>query len=179
MARDVVDASLGKTEAKRRRSGTAELPLVGAAPRDELAQIASSLERPLRDAAGMAGQADATWPARIGRRLADRYGREAPEVMTLARELDLARPLGHGIDHLQAEVAWAARNELALTIDDVLARRMRLAQELPDRGASIAPRVAAILGAELGWDKTRQAAEVESYLETARREYGLPWATTA
>jgi len=120
-----------------------------------------------------------TWPARVARRLADRYGREAPEVMVLARELDLAMPLGEGIDHLQAEVAWAARNELALSIDDVLARRMRLAQELPDRGAAIAPRVAAILGGELGWDAERQAAEVTAYLATARREYGLPWATTA
>ena len=126
------------------------------------------------------GQASATWPARIARRLADRYGREAPEVMALARELDLAMPLGDGIDHLQAEVAWAARHELALSIDDVLARRMRLAQELPDRGASIAPRVAAILGAELGWDEVAHGPPRSScYLETARREYGLPWATTA
>ena len=108
----------------------------------------------------------------------DRYGREAPEVVALAYELDLAVPLGERVDHLQAEVAWAARHELALSIDDVLARRMRLAQELPDRGAAIAPRVAAVLGAELGWDEARQAAEVERYLETARREYGLPWATS-
>jgi glycerol-3-phosphate dehydrogenase len=99
--------------------------------------------------------------------------------MILARELDLARPLGEGVDHLQAEVAWAARNELALSIDDVLARRMRLAQELPDRGASIASGVARVLGAELGWDEARQASEVTSYLEGARREYGLPWATTS
>ncbi len=179
MARDVVDASLGKTEARRRKSGTAELPVVGAAPRSELAQIAASLEQPLRDAAAAHGAAGAAWPARVARRLADRYGREAVDVMALARELDLAMPLGDGIDHLQAEVAWAARHELALSIDDVLARRMRLSQELPDRGASIAPRVAAVLGAELGWDADRQAAEVASYLETARREYGLPWATTA
>ncbi|HUG31154.1 MAG TPA: glycerol-3-phosphate dehydrogenase/oxidase [Candidatus Limnocylindria bacterium] len=178
MARDVVDASLGKTEAKRRKSGTAELPVVGAAPRSELAQIGASLERPLRDAAAMLGETQATWPARIASRLADRFGREAPEVMALARELDLAAPLGEGVDHLQAEVAWAARHELALSIDDVLARRMRLAQELPDRGASIAPRVAAILADELGWDDDRQADEVERYLETAQREYGLPWATS-
>ena len=85
---------------------------------------------------------------------------------------------GERIDHLQGEVAWAARHELALSIDDVLARRMRLAQELPDRGAAIAPRVAAILAAELGWGEARQTAEVDRYLETARREYGLPWATT-
>jgi glycerol-3-phosphate dehydrogenase len=179
MARDVVDASLGRTEARRRKSATGDLPLIGAAQRDELAQIATSLQRPLRDAAGMMGEADATWPVRIARRLADRYGREAADVMAFAREMDLARPLGEGIDHLQAEVAWAARYELALTIDDVLARRMRLAQELPDRGASIAPTVAAILGAGLGWAADREASEVESYLVSARREYGLPWMTTA
>jgi glycerol-3-phosphate dehydrogenase len=178
MAKDVVDASLGRTEARRRRSGTANLALVGAAPRYELDQVAASLEKPLRDAAAARGQTRVTWPARVARRLADRYGREATEVMRLARELDLAIPLGERVDHLQAEVAWAARHELALSLDDVLARRMRLAQELPDRGASIAPRVAAVLGAELGWDEERQATEVQRYLETARREYGLPWATT-
>jgi glycerol-3-phosphate dehydrogenase len=178
MARDVVNVSLGRTEAKRRRSRTADMPLVGAAPRGELDQVAASLERPLRDAAAARGQTRATWPARVARRLVDRYGREAPAVMTLAHELDLALPLGEGVDHLQAEVAWAARHELALSIDDVLARRMRLAQELPDRGASIAPRVAAVLGAELGWDEAQQATEIDRYLESARREYGLPWASS-
>jgi glycerol-3-phosphate dehydrogenase len=177
MARDVVDASLGRTEARRRRSQTGDLSLVGAAPRDELDQIAASLERPLRDAAAMRGETRATWPPRVARRLADRYGREAPDVMTLSRELNLAAPLGERIDHLQGEVAWAARHELALSIDDVLARRMRLAQELPDRGAAIAPLVAAVLGSELGWDKRRQGTEVRRYLEVARREYGLPWAS--
>ena len=178
MARDVVDASLGKTEAKRRRSGTADLPLIGAASLGELAEIAASLERPLRDAAAARGETRATWPGRVARRLADRYGREAPNVLALARERNLAAPLGERVDHLQAEVAWAARHELALSLDDVLARRMRLAQELPDRGASIAPGVAAVMGAELGWDKRRQNTEVKRYLESARREYGVPWATT-
>jgi glycerol-3-phosphate dehydrogenase len=178
MAKDVVNVSLGATEAKRRRSQTADLPLVGAAPLDELDQIAASLERNLRDDAAAHGQSRGGWTARVARRLADRYGREAVDVMGLSRELDLAIPLGERVDHLQGEVAWAARNELALSIDDVLARRMRLAQELPDRGASIAPRVAAILAAELGWDAERQASEVATYLETARREYGLPWATS-
>jgi hypothetical protein len=37
--------------------------------------------------------------------------------------------------------------------------------------------VAVVLGDELGWDAARQAAEVEAYVESARREYGLPWAT--
>jgi hypothetical protein len=51
---------------------------------------------------------------------------------------------------------------------------MRLAQELPDRGASIAPRVAEIMGRELGWDADRQGREVQGYLAGARREFAVP-----
>jgi glycerol-3-phosphate dehydrogenase len=51
---------------------------------------------------------------------------------------------------------------------------MRIVHELPDRAASIAPSVAAILGAELGWDETRQAAEVDHFLGGARREFAVP-----
>ena len=57
------------------------------------------------------------------------------------------RPLVDGFPYLEAEVTWAVERELAQTLDDVLVRRIRLAPELRDRGASIAPRVAAILGA--------------------------------
>jgi glycerol-3-phosphate dehydrogenase len=166
MARDVVDASLGRAESRRRPSQTAELPLVGAAARADLDQLAVDLA--LHD--GLDGL--------VARRLVDRHGTEARELLALGRELDLVRPLGTGIEQLEAEVAWAARRELATTIDDVLARRMRLAQELPDRGETIAPRVAQILGRELSWDATRQASEVDAYLEGARREYGVPWPTT-
>ncbi len=88
-------------------------------------------------------------------------------------DLGLLRPLVPDRVFLEAEVAWAVRHESALSLDDVLARRTRLAQELPDRGAAIAPRVAAIMGAELGWGETRQAREVEAYLATARREFSV------
>ena len=110
----------------------------------------------------------------VAARLVARHGTEAPGVVALGAELGLLRPLVPGRAFLEAEVAWAARHELALSLDDVLARRTRLAQELPDRGASIAPRVAAILGAELGWGEARQALEVQSYLASARREYSVP-----
>ncbi len=88
-------------------------------------------------------------------------------MVALGRELDLLRPLAADIPQLEAEVAWAVRHELALDLDDVLSRRMRLSMARRDRGAAIAPRVAAIVGAELGWDEARQAAEVSTYL--ARR----------
>ncbi|MBI3745661.1 MAG: FAD-dependent oxidoreductase, partial [Chloroflexi bacterium] len=160
MARDTIDAVLGAA-AKDRPSGTAELPVVGAAPAADLALLASNVERET----GLA--------AAVSRRLVDRHGTEAEAVVALGRAQGLLGVLP-GTEHLEAEVGWAATTELAASLDDVLSRRMRLSQELPDRGASIAPRVAEILATELGWDAARQAAEVAAYLATARREFGIP-----
>jgi glycerol-3-phosphate dehydrogenase len=167
MARDVVDAAMGRGFASARPSETADLPLVGAAARPELDDLAVHLALE-PDMDGLTARA-----------LVDRHGTEAPDVLALGRELGLVRRLGDGVDQLEAEVAWAARRELAGSLDDVLARRMRLVQVLPDRGAAIAPRVAELLGAELGWDPARQRREVEIYLDGARREYGVPWPATA
>src|SRR5690349_14637711 len=163
MARDVVDAAVGRGMAAARPSETSDLPLLGAAPRPALDQLATRLALE----PGLDGAA--------ARALVDRHGTEATDVLALGRELDLVRRLGPGVDQLEVEVVWAARRELAVSLDDVLARRARLAQVLPDRGEAIAGRVAELLGAELGWDTARQAAEVDAYLETARREYGVPW----
>ena len=174
MARDVVDAALGRRDAGRRPSRTKELPLVGAAARSEIEQIADSLVQPLRDAAAARGETRAPWPPRVARRLVDRHGRQAVDVMALAHDLDMVAPVGLAVEHLEDEVVWAVRHELALTLDDVLSRRMRLAQELPDRGASIAPRAADILADELGWSAQRREREIAAYLATARREYGVP-----
>ena len=162
MARDTIDAALGPEGTKARPSRTAELPIVGAAPLGDLAVLAARIER------------ETGLLRAFARRLVDRHGTEADAVVGLGRERDLLRPLGFETEHLEAEVAWAASRELASSLDDVLSRRMRLAQELPDRGASIAQRTAEILGAELGWDAARQAVEVSAYLETARVEYGVP-----
>jgi glycerol-3-phosphate dehydrogenase len=165
MARDVVDAVLGRDAARARPSRTVDWHLVGAAEVDAQARIASEL-------------ATIPWVASAGRgvaaQLVSRHGTEAPSVVALGAELDLLRPLVPDRAFLEAEVAWAARHELALSLDDVLARRMRLAPELPDRGAAVAARVAAILGAELGWGEARQALEVQIYLASARREFDVP-----
>ena len=129
--------SSGSEAARTRRSQTADWRLVGAADAGAQARIAAEL---------------ATIPAMrdcgpsVAAQLVARHGTEAPAVVALGAELDLLRPLVAGRAFLEAEVAWAARQELAFSLDDVLARRTRLAQELPDRGAAIAPRVAQILG---------------------------------
>jgi glycerol-3-phosphate dehydrogenase len=164
MARDVIDTVLGPAAAKERPSDTAERRLVGAAEADALARISTELAT--IPAIGEIG-------AEVAARLVGRHGTEAPAVVALGAELDLLRPIVAGRPFLEAEITWAVRHELALTIDDVLARRTRLAQELPDRGAAIAPRVAAIIGAELDWGDARQALEVQNYLASARREFSV------
>jgi glycerol-3-phosphate dehydrogenase len=162
MARDAVDAALGPAEATKRPSATAELPLVGAASRAVLANLADRISR------------DTGLTNEQAMRLTQRHGTEAMAVVELGRRRDLLRPLVADRPFLEAEVVWAAHRELALTLDDVLARRFRLAMELRDRGASIAPRVVELLGGELGWDEARRRAEIETYLAGARREYGVP-----
>lgn len=164
MAADAVDAVLGD-EARGRPSGTAERPIRGAAPRTELDALGASLVR------------EHGLEPRIAQRLVDRHGTEASAIVALGIECDLLRTLGDGIAQLEAEVVWAAREELALSLDDVLARRTRLAPELADRGRAIAPRVAELLGRELGWDAARQAVEIDRYLAGARAEYDVPGPT--
>jgi glycerol-3-phosphate dehydrogenase len=57
----------------------------------------------------------------------------------------------------------ACTHQGALDLDDILARRTRIALEVSDRGraaaAAIAPQVAAVLG----WSDARAADEVERY----------------
>lgn len=161
MACDAVDAALGE-EARRRPSATADLPLVGAADRPALDGLARSLATDHGLAPGVA------------ERLVARHGTEATTIAAMATASGLSGTLGPGVSQLEAEVAWAADEEMALSLDDVLSRRMRLSTTLADRGASLAPRVAGILGARLGWDEARQREEIDRYLASAHREYDVP-----
>jgi glycerol-3-phosphate dehydrogenase len=163
MAEETVDAALqvlGERPSSR-PTKTATRRLVGAADRPQLDRLAEDL-------ATQHGLAPA-----VAARLVARHGTLASDVLALGHELGLLGLVADGEDHLEVEVVWAARHELALSIDDVLSRRMRLVQEMPDRGAAIAPRVAALLGGELGWDSARQAREVDAFLASARREFAI------
>ena len=164
MASDVIDAVLGRKGAAQRPSATADLRVIGAADRGELDRIITELASVPAVAAAHPDAAA---------RLVARHGTDAPAVVALGGELDLIRPLVPSRPFLEAEVAWAVRHELALSVDDVLSRRFRLSPELADRGSRVAPRVAAIMASELGWGNTRRDLEADLYLTTAAREYGI------
>jgi glycerol-3-phosphate dehydrogenase len=92
----------------------------------------------------------------------------------MGEALDLLRPLVPGRPFLEAEVAWAVRHELALSVDDVLSRRIRLSPELGDARQAAAGRVAGIMASELGWSQDECERQRDAYLESAAREYAVP-----
>ena len=97
------------------------------------------------------------------------YGSDALAIQDLARATpSLATPLHARLPYRGAEVVWAARHEMARTVEDVLARRTR-ALFLNARAAeAMAPEVARLMADELGWDTARQAAEVATFSALAR-----------
>ncbi|TAL24129.1 MAG: hypothetical protein EPN99_03310, partial [Frankiales bacterium] len=75
--------------------------------------------------------------------------------------------------HIAAEVVHAARAEGAVTLDDVLSRRMRLSLRAKDAGLPAAPLAARLLAAETGQDATWAAAQVAAYADAVRKERGV------
>jgi glycerol-3-phosphate dehydrogenase len=62
---------------------------------------------------------------------------------------------------------WAARHEMARTVEDVLARRTR-ALFLNARAAmEMASLVTQLMTAELGWDETGKAKQCEAFRKVA------------
>jgi glycerol-3-phosphate dehydrogenase len=96
------------------------------------------------------------------------YGSDAPFLEDLMRTVpELAEPLDAALPITGAQIAWAARHEMARTVDDALSRRTR-ALFLNARSAlRMAPKVAAILAKELGRDPAWAAAQVQEFSQLA------------
>jgi glycerol-3-phosphate dehydrogenase len=105
--------------------------------------------------------------------LAHRYGHTANDVLAVAAERgELAQPIVEGMPDVLAEAAFAARREQARSLGDVLLRRTRLgllaARALEAEEAL--ERVAAAVGAELDWDESRRAKEIQAFRTEAAAE---------
>jgi glycerol-3-phosphate dehydrogenase len=96
------------------------------------------------------------------------YGSDAAEIRKLIdTDPKLGEQLHKSLPYLKAEVVWAVRQEMARTIEDVLARRTR-ALFLNARAAlEMAPAAADLMSAELAWDGPMQAKQLAKFLEVA------------
>jgi glycerol-3-phosphate dehydrogenase len=96
------------------------------------------------------------------------YGSDAVEIRALAdAEPELARQLHPELPYIVAEVVWTARNEMARTLEDFLARRTRALFLNAAAAIAMAPQVAHILAMELKRDQTWARRQAESFASLA------------
>ncbi len=98
--------------------------------------------------------------ADIAQHLHHSYGSKAPEVARIAADGYSAR-LAVEWPHLEAEVIYATRFELAQTPLDILARRTRLAFLDTLAALGSVARVAELMGKEKGWSVAETQAQAE------------------
>lgn len=92
------------------------------------------------------------------------YGTDAEAIAELARSsAEAGAQLHSRFAITAAQVIWAARHEMARSVDDVLARRTRVLHLDARAALEMADPVARVLAAELGRDEHWITAQVESF----------------
>ena len=97
------------------------------------------------------------------------YGADAESVRALAEDPALAARLHPALPYIAAEVVWAARAEMARTVEDVLARHTRALFLNADAAIAMAEPVAHLLAAELGRDQAWIEAQLAEFRALAEQ----------
>lgn len=138
---------------------TADVPLPG-----------GDLEGFDRYSAGAASTLEESWglaPAAASR-LVRTYGTEHVKLLAYAlHDRRLLQPLGPGCSVLRAQAAFAAAEEMALTLEDFMARRTDLMLFHRNQGLDVAAEAAQEMGRVLGWGRRERREQVERYRQTA------------
>ena len=95
------------------------------------------------------------------------YGSDAEAIRTLAKDPKLGAQLHPALPYIAAEVVWAARAEMARTVEDVLARHTRALFLNAAAAKAMAEPVARLLAAELGRDEGWVGCQVREFCELA------------
>jgi glycerol-3-phosphate dehydrogenase len=124
------------------------------------AEIVDTVERSLGNQPSAATTADAQLPG------AERGGK----VATLASgDPTLADVIEPGLPYTFADLIYAIRNEMALTLSDLFMRRTRIAFETRDHGAAATSRVIDLVGRTAEWSDFRKREEIEAYATDVAR----------
>ncbi len=103
--------------------------------------------------------------------LVGRFGSEAAVVQRLVdADPALGEPLVAGLPYLRAEAVYAARHEMARTLDDVLSRRTRARVLAREASIDAAPAVADLIASELDWSDDEREREVCEYRHAVAAE---------
>jgi glycerol-3-phosphate dehydrogenase len=81
---------------------------------------------------------------------------------------ELSIPIDKRFPYTRAEIIWICKNEMPITLEDVLARRTRALFLNARASSEIATVVAALMAEELGYDSAWQKAQIESYKQLVK-----------
>ena len=97
------------------------------------------------------------------------YGSDEPKILRLIeQEPALGEKLSQKFGYTLAEVVWAVREEMAITLEDVLARRVRMLFVDAREAMAAAPKAAAVMARELGRDQAWIDEQVKSFTDLAK-----------
>lgn len=97
------------------------------------------------------------------------YGSDIPAIRALMEsDVRMAEKIHPKYDYTVAEVIWAVREEMALDVEDVLARRVRLLFLDARVAVEAAPKVAEIMAKELGCDQAWVDEQVIAFTQLAK-----------
>jgi glycerol-3-phosphate dehydrogenase len=102
--------------------------------------------------------------------LSEKFGTEASVVLAIADEdPELKLPLVASAPPIQAEIVYCARQEMAVTVEDLLARRIGLQFFSWKLAKEAAPVVATYLARELGWSEGQKSQALQDYVSKIER----------
>jgi glycerol-3-phosphate dehydrogenase len=108
------------------------------------------------------------------------YGADAERIEKLVeRHPELGNKLHKDFSHIGAEVVWAVRHEMARTVEDVLARRLRVLFLDARAAIDMAPQVATLMAGELGKDEAWQRDQVRDFTKLANNYLLEPYKSAA
>ena len=112
------------------------------------------------------------------RHLAAKFGTAAESVLSLGSEdKSLLQQIVEQYPAIRAEVTYAVRQEMAATIEDVLARRIGMQLHSWRVAMEAAPAVGFLIAKELNWSNSAMAEAIRAYLEKIScllKSAGLP-----
>jgi glycerol-3-phosphate dehydrogenase len=98
------------------------------------------------------------------------YGADSARIQAIAQSsADLGMQLHPDLPYTGAEVIWAAREEMARSVEDVLARRTRALFLNAHAAIAMAPAVSKLLAKELGKDEAWADSQLKSFLALAEQ----------
>jgi glycerol-3-phosphate dehydrogenase len=96
------------------------------------------------------------------------YGSDAEAIRAIASDdPQLLQPMHPDLTYCAAEILWAVRNEMARTVEDILARRTRALFLNAQAAIALAPKVAVIMAQELCQDEAWIEHQIGSFVALA------------